>query len=85
VPVTVKVRPVGLQYGVLLVEVVDAETDVTVARAIENETELEVFVLDAGLATATAAVPAEAISAAGTVAISWAGFSWVGPTYVVAN
>ena len=57
VPVTVRVRPVGLQNGVLLVEVVDAETDAMVAREIVNETEFEVFALDAGLATATVAGP----------------------------
>ena len=64
----------------------DAEIEVMVAREIENEIELEVFVLEAGLATATMAVPTAARSAAGTVATNWAaGFSVVGPTYVVAN
>lgn len=56
-------------------------------REIVNETEFEVFALDAGLATATVAGPvlAEAISDAGTAATNWAGFNWVGPTYVVSN
>jgi hypothetical protein len=74
VPVTVRVRPAGLQYGVLLAEVVDAETEAIVASEIAKEIELEVFALDAGLATPTVAIPAEAISTAGTVAISWAEF-----------
>jgi hypothetical protein len=85
VPFTVRVSPVGLQYGVLFAEVVDAESDVMVGRTIWNEIGVDGFALDAGLATATCAVPTEAISAAGTVAISWAGFSWVGPKYVVAK
>ncbi len=73
VPFTVRVRPVGLQYGVLFDEVVDAESDVIVGRTIENETTLDVFALNAGVATATWTVPTEAIFAAGTVAVSWAG------------
>lgn len=85
VPFTVKVRPVWLQYAVLFEEEVDAEIEVMVARAIVNEIELEVFVLEAGLATATMAVPTAAISIAGTVATNWAGFSVVGPMYAVAN
>ena len=63
----------------------DAEIEVMVAREIGNGIEFEVFVLEAGLATATMAVPTAAISAAGTVATNWAGFSVVGPTYIVAN
>ncbi len=70
VPFTVRVRPMGLQYGVLFDEVVDAESDVMVGRTIGNEITLDVFVLDAGEATATWAVPTEAISAAGSVALS---------------
>ncbi len=82
VPFTVSVSPVWLQYGV----VVDAESDVSVGeRMIGNETELEVLVLDAGVATATWAVPTEAISAAGSVALSWAGLVGVALTYVVAR
>ena len=53
--------------------VVDAESDVMVGRTIGNDTELDVFALDAGEATATWAVPTEAISAAGTAALSCAG------------
>jgi hypothetical protein len=53
VPVTVSVKPTALQYGVLLDEVVDAESDVMAGRLIGNDTELDVFALDAGEATAT--------------------------------
>lgn len=66
VPVTVNVNPVGLQYGVLF----DAESAVMVARVIGNEMGVDVFPLDAGLATAIWAVPTVAISAAGTIALS---------------
>jgi hypothetical protein len=57
---------------VLFDEVVDAESDVMVGRTIGNETELDVLALDAGEATATSAVPTDPISAAGSVALSWA-------------
>ena len=57
-----------MQYGVLL----DAESEVSVGRTIGNETELEVFALEAGVATATWAVPTAAIFAAGSAARSWA-------------
>jgi hypothetical protein len=80
VPFTVKVRPVELQYGVEAIAVVGAEIDVRVGRTIENEIGAEVFPLDAGVATATWAVPAEAISADGTVALSCAGLCCVGLT-----
>jgi hypothetical protein len=85
VPFTVKVRPVWLQYVVLFEEEVDAEIEAMVAREIVNEIELEVFALEAGLATATMAVPTAAISTAGTAATNLAGFRVVGPMYVVAN
>jgi hypothetical protein len=85
VPVTVRVRPVGLQNGVPFDDVVDADSDVTVGSAIGNATELEIFVLDAGVATATWADPTEAISEAGMVALSCAELVSVGPTYVVGN
>jgi hypothetical protein len=75
VPVTLKVRPVGLQNGALFDEVVDAESDMMVGRMIGNDTEFDVFALDAGEATATCAVPTEVISAAGTAALSWAGLA----------
>jgi hypothetical protein len=58
---------------VLFDVVVDAESDVMAGRTIGNDTELDVFALDAGDATATWAVPTEAISAAGTAALSCAG------------
>jgi hypothetical protein len=73
VPVTARVRPAGLQNGALFEKVVDADSDVIVARAIWNGICVDVFALAAGLATTTWAVPTEAIAAAGTVAISWAG------------
>lgn len=66
VPFTVNVKPVGLQYGVLF----DAESDVMAASVIGNEIGVDVLPLDAGLATATWAVPTVAISAAGTIALS---------------
>lgn len=69
-PFTVRVMPTGLQAGVVLEEVVDAESDVIVGRAIGNETELEVVALDAGLATVTFTVLTEAISAPATAAVS---------------
>jgi hypothetical protein len=72
VPLTVRVRPEGLQNGVLVDEVVEAESDVRVGRTIGKETELDTFALDAGEATASWAVPTAAISVAGTVALSWA-------------
>jgi hypothetical protein len=74
VPVTVSVSPVWLQNGVLFDDVVDAESAVTVGRTIEKETELDVLALNAGEATAICAVPTAAISVAGSVAVSWAGF-----------
>jgi hypothetical protein len=80
VPFTVSARPVELQYGVLFAEVVDAESDVIVARVIGNETELDVFALDAGVATATCAVATEAISDGGTIALSCAALVCVGET-----
>jgi len=80
VPFTVRVKPVELQYGVLLDEVVDAESVERVAREIGKETELEVFALDAGEATAICAAPTEATSDAGIVALSWAAPVCVGAT-----
>lgn len=53
VPFTVRVMAVGLQYGVLFIPVVDAESEVMVARTIWNETAVDRFVLNTGLATAT--------------------------------
>jgi len=70
VPFTARVMPAGAQAGVEFDDVVDAESDVMVGRAIGNEMELEVFALDAGLATATLTVLTEAISAAVTAAVS---------------
>jgi hypothetical protein len=75
VPFTVRVKPSGPQYGVLFNEVVEAEIEVMVARLIENEIAEDVFALDAGLATVTWTIPADAISAADTVALSWAGLA----------
>lgn len=70
VPFTVSVSPDWAQNGVLFAMVVDAESDVMFGRTIGKETELEVFALDAGEATATCAVPTAAISVAGSVAVS---------------
>jgi len=80
VPFTVRVKPVELQYGVLPDEVVEAESVVRVAREIGKETELEIFALDAGEATAICVVPTEAMSDAGIVALSWAALVWVAAT-----
>lgn len=52
VPFTVRVKPAGLQYGVLFIAVVDAESEVRVGRPTGNDTVAETFKLDAGLATA---------------------------------
>jgi len=73
VPFTVRVMPAGLQAGVLFADVVDAESDAMVGRTIGNEIAFEMFVLDAGLATATWTVPTAAIFAAVTAALSWVG------------
>jgi hypothetical protein len=62
--------PDWLQKGVLFAVVVDAESDVMTGSIIEKETELDVFALAAGEATATCAVPTAAISVAGRVAVS---------------
>jgi hypothetical protein len=80
VPVTVSMKPLALQYGVLFALVVEAETDVTVASVIGKGTAAEAFALPAGLATVTCAVPTAATSASGTVAVSA-----VGPPNVVAS
>jgi hypothetical protein len=79
-PFTVSVIPAGLQAGVVLDEVEDAESEVMVGRTIGNEIEFDVFALDAGLATATWTVSTVVIFAAVTAALSW-----VGLTYVVVN
>ena len=52
---------------------VDATIEVMVASVMGNAIAADVFVLDAGVATAICAVPTDTISAAGTVAISCAG------------
>jgi len=80
VPFTVKVKPVGLQNGV-----VDGASAVTVESAIGKEREFDVFALDAGVATATCAVPTDARSDAGTIAVSCAALIEVGALDVVAN
>jgi hypothetical protein len=85
VPVTIRLKPVELQNGVLLVEVVDAESAVMVGRPIGNDTALDVFALETGVATVTCAVPTEARSAAGTAALSCAAIVCVAPIYVVAS
>src|ERR1700722_3308942 len=85
VPFTVRVRPDGLQKGVLFLAVVDAESDVTVGKTMLNWNCPDTFALDAGLATVICAVPTEVMSAAGTTATSSTGFPAVALTYVVAS
>jgi len=51
VPFTVRVRPAGLQKGVLFVAVVDAESEVTVANLMLYGNWVGTIVLDAGLTT----------------------------------
>jgi len=84
VPFTVSVNPDGLQYVVLFPGGVavdeEAESEVTVAKVTGNEIEADALPLNAGVATAICAVPTDAISAAGTMAISWAGLVEVGLT-----
>ena len=90
VPFTVSVKSPGPQNGVLFKPVVDAESDVTVGRMIENGSALEVpppqftpgpgvhwLGGKGGLKTVTWAVPTAAIFAAGTAAVSCAGADWV--------
>ena len=79
-PFTVSVMPAGLQAGVVLDDVVDADSEEIVGRTIGNEMAFDVLALDAGLATATCTVCTEEISAAVTDALSW-----VGLTNVVAS
>jgi hypothetical protein len=87
VPFIVRVKPVELQYGVLFAEVVDAESAVMFGRTIAKEIALldgpppqltsgpGVHPASGGLNAVTWLVPTEAISAAGTVAVSWAGLN----------
>jgi hypothetical protein len=70
VPVTSKVKPVGLQYGVEAIWVVDAESEVMVGLRIAKEMGVDVPPPGAGLKTVTCAVPADAISAAGIDVLS---------------
>lgn len=70
VPFTVRVMPAGLQAGVVFDEVVDPEREVMVGRTIGNWMVLDVFALDAGLATATFTVSTEEIFAAVIAAVS---------------
>lgn len=70
VPFTVSAMPAGLQAGVVFDMLAGAESDVIVGRTIGNEIELEVFALDAGLATATFTVSTVEIFAAVIAAVS---------------
>lgn len=83
VPLTVRVTLSNEQAGVVLEDVVEADSDVMVGSTTGNETELEVLALDAGEATATCPVCTALISAAGSVAVSCAAADCVGGTYVV--
>jgi hypothetical protein len=71
VPFTVSVIPAGLQAGVELDAVEDAESDVIVGSTIANATAFEVFALPAALATATWTVPTDVIFDAATAALNW--------------
>lgn len=85
VPFTVSVSPAELQYGVLFIPVVDAESEVTVGSTIAKDSALEVpppqFVPGGGhwpagiggFSTVICAVPTEVMSAAGTAAINCGG------------
>jgi len=77
VPFTVRVMPAGLHAGVEFDDVVDAESDVIVGRAIGNEIAFDMFALDAGLATATLTVSTAARFAAVTDALNWVGLTYV--------
>ena len=64
VPLTVSVKPAGLQNGVDGSDVVDAESEVMAGATTENESALEVPPAGAGLNTVTEIVAAEAMSVA---------------------
>ena len=70
VPFTVRVIPAGLQAGVVLDMLEGAESEVIVGRTIGNEMVLDVFALDAGLATATFTVSTVDMFAAVIAAVS---------------
>jgi hypothetical protein len=70
VPFTVRLIPAGLQAGVVFDMLAGAESEVIVGRTIGNEIELDVFALDAGLATATFTVSTVEIFAAVIAAVS---------------
>lgn len=70
VPFTVSVMPDGLHSGVVLAEVLEAESDEIVGRTIGSATAFDMFVLPAGLATAIWAVCTMLRFAGGTVAVS---------------
>lgn len=70
VPVTSRVKPAGLQYGVEAICVVEAESDVMVGAWIGNEIGADVPPPGAGVNTVTCADPAAEISAAGIDVLS---------------
>jgi hypothetical protein len=71
VPVTSNVKPVGLQYGVEAICVVEAEREVMVGTRIENASDgVDVPPPGAGVNTVTCAVAAVKISAAGINVLS---------------
>jgi hypothetical protein len=80
VPFTVKVKPAGLQY-----DVEDAETEVTVGADIVNVAPTDVPPPGPSVNKKTVASPAARSSAAGTIALRYAGTVWVAGTYVVAS
>jgi hypothetical protein len=65
---------------VLFAVVVDADSEVTVGNLILNGNSPDTFALDVGLATDICAVPTEAMSAAGTMAINSIGLPAVALT-----
>jgi hypothetical protein len=71
--VTVSVKPVGLQYGVEAICVVDAESDAMDSGEITKEMALDIPPPGAGVNTVTGADPAEETSVARIVVLSCVG------------
>jgi hypothetical protein len=80
VPFTVRVKPAGLQY-----DVEDAEIEVTVGAEIVNVAPTDVPPPGPSVNKKTVASPAARKSAAGTIALRYAGTVFVAGTYVLAS